>query len=307
MMNPATPTRRFYVTLAVLAVAGAVPLSLPEVISPTQWLSAPVRNLAVPVSEPLNRIGEKVRPTDVAWGADHPERLRLVEELERARTLAANFEARAAALAEQLERLNALYAIDPESRYLPVEARRAGSSASGRSQIFSVNVGSSDGVEIGVLALHQGYQLVGRVTDVSALTASVTPITQPGAGPIDVYLLPEEGTVALAAKATLEPGTGDRGEGELGTLVGRVGKDEPVEVGHRAIYRDETWAQIHTGPLVGIVEKIEPIDDAPLWNRIVVRPVVTLDRVATVELKVPRPRDGRERGGEPRSDSEGGG
>lgn len=272
-MNHATPNRSFYAAVAALLIACFLPSGL------TNFLAGRVGELAIPLSAPLQKLSRIVRAVPDRLDPEDPELVRLRTENEQQRVRIIQLEARAAAMAEQLERLQTLRAIDPSFRF--ITASRVAESAVGRTDLFKVNVGSATGVPVGAYALYQGYQLVGRVSAVSPRSATITPVTSRAYGPVSALVLPADGNYAGAMPCSLDP-VGD------GTFAGVLGVESPVAAGLRVVLRDDEWTQVQTGPLIGFIESVAPKDDAPLWNTIVVRPRFQLSDVGVVDLRIPR-------------------
>lgn len=273
-MNNAA-TNRSHIILVVTLLAST--LFLPAAIG--NWFGARILELTVPVSAPLKRLVTSIRgaPEHVDGHSPQIEQMRV--EIESLRVRNANLEARSAAMADQLERLQSLRAIDPT--FFFVTASRVADPIHGGDPQFVVNVGSRHGVRQGTLAMHNGFQVVGLVTATTPRTATITPLTSKAVGEISAYVLPPDGDFAQAVPCTLRAG-------DDGTLIGEIGMDRAVSVGDRVILRDPHWSQLRTGPLIGSVMKLAPKDDAPLWNNIVVRSSIDLDEVAVVDLKVAR-------------------
>jgi len=275
-MNHATPNRSFYTAAVMLLIACFLPGGF------ASWLGGRLGDLTIPLSAPLVKLSMVVRAVPERMDSEDPafKALRTRNKEQEARI--SHLEARAASLHRQLERLQALKVTDPSFR--PVTAYRVAESL-GRSDLFKVSLGSLSGVRIGSLAYYEGYQLLGRVSAVSPRSATITPITSKDFGPVSALVIAPDGVFEHAMSCTLDP-AGD------GTLTGEIGKDEasqqsPVSVGQRVVYRDPDLRQLNTGPLIGIIEKVEP-NKAPLFVTITVRPEANLDDVSEVDLKLPR-------------------
>ncbi len=275
-MNHATPNRSFYTAAVVLLIACFLPGGI------AGWFGGRLGELIIPLSAPLVKLSMVVRAVPERMDPKDPafEAMQTRNKEQEARI--SHLEARAASLERQLERLQELKANDPSFR--PVTAYRVAESL-GRSDLFKVSLGSLSGVRVGSLALYQGYQLLGRVSAVSPRSATITPITSKDYGLITALVIAEDGVFEHAMSCTLDP-AGD------GTLTGEIGKDEasqqsPVRVGQRVVYRDPDLRQLNTGPLIGVIEKVEP-NKAPLFVTITVRPESNLDDVSVVDLKIPR-------------------
>ncbi len=277
-MNHATPNRSFYMAVAALLIACFLPASF------TNFFAGRLGELTIPLSAPLHKLSRVVRAVPDRLDPEDPQLVLLKTENEQQRIRIIQMEARAAVMAEQLERLQGLRAIDPSFRY--VTASRVAESAGGKSALFKVGLGSLSGVPVGAYALYQGYQLVGRVAEVTPRSAVITPITSRDFGPITALVLPDDGAFDKSVRCSLEP-AGD------GTLIGDVGRraehDLPaVKVGQRVVYHDPEPGQLNTGPLIGFIESVTPKDKGPLFDTIVVRPRYRLNEIGAVDLRIPR-------------------
>lgn len=275
-MNHATPNRSFYTAAVVLLITCFLPGGF------ASWLGGRLGELTIPLSAPLVKLSMVVRAVPERMDPEDPafQALRTKNKEQEARI--AQLESVAASLERQLERLQELKVTDPSFR--PVTAYRVAESL-GRSDLFKVSLGSLSGVRVGSLAYYQGYQLLGRVSAVSPRSATITPITSKDFGPVSALVIAQDGVFEHAMACTLDP-VGD------GTLTSEIGKDEasqqsPVRVGQRVVYRDPDLRQLNTGPLIGIIEKVEP-NKAPLFVTITVRPESNLDDVSEIDLKLPR-------------------
>jgi len=282
-MNHATPNRSFYTAVAALLLACFLPAPF------TNFFAGRLGELTIPLSAPLHKLSMIVRAVPERLDPEDPRLVELEIEVGRLRARNAQIETQAAVMAEQLDRLQGLRAIDPSFRY--ITASRVAESAGGKSALFKVGLGSLSGVPVGAFALYQGYQLVGRVSEVSPRSATITPITARAYGPITALVISEDGAFEKSVRCSLEP-VGD------GTFTGDVAKDEEheapaVRVGQRVVYHDTDLGQLNTGPLIGVIESVVPKDKAPpLWNTIVVRPRFRLSDVGVVDLRIPRRSDG---------------
>lgn len=283
-MNHATPNRSFYAAVAALLIACFLPASF------TGFFAGRLGELTIPLSAPLHKLSRVVRAVPDRLDPEDPQLILLKKDNEQQRVRIIQLEAWVAEKTAQLERLQGLRAADPSFRY--VTASRVAESAGGKSALFKVGLGSLSGVPVGAFALYQGFQLVGRVSEVSPRSSVITPITARAYGPITVLILPDDGAFERAIRCSLEP-VGD------GTLSGDVGREAEhdlpaVKVGQRVVYHDPDPGQLNTGPLVGFIESVAPKDKAPLWSTIVVRPRYRLGEIGAVDLRIPRrgPSDG---------------
>ncbi len=248
----------------------------------TNWLGGRLGELTIPVSAPLSKLSMMIRAVPNRLDERAPEIVALEAKNKEQEARIYQLESRLAQVKAQLERLQGLQSVDPSFRY--VTASRVAESL-GKSDLFKVGLGSSAGVRVGSLALYEGYQLVGRVSALSPRSSTITPITSRAFGSIPALVIAGDG-IEHAVPCTLEP----TGDGAFVADIGKVGQDEqsPVSVGQRVVYRDPDLRQLNTGPIIGIIEKVAPKDQAPLFVTITVRTEVNLDDIAVVDLKIPR-------------------
>jgi cell shape-determining protein MreC len=190
-------------------------------------------------------------------------------------------------LREHIEELQRGIALNPELPVtvyaVPVIARSSDLS----SGLFTVRAPASLGAVRGTVATAGGVQLVGRVTALTDRTATVQPITDRAAGPINgVIIFDEDRDRRVACR--LEP-IGD------GLLKGPVEdrKDAATQeaivprVGQTVRLSDpELWPRSAQMLVIGRIEAVESAPDQPLRKIITVRPTTRLDRVFQVLLRL---------------------
>lgn len=271
--------RVFLILSLLLFIAALTPLPI------GRWLNGPAVQLLAPISDPVGRLAEIVRPARRATGEEDPEVLRLMLLLEQAEARIRNLEAHAANLAEQVRRLQENYATDVNRTLRFLHANRVASAANPGAKAFRINAGRNMGLEPGVVVVADHYQLVGRLAEVDAATSLVVPITDPTRDPEQRFTvavtIERDGRAVSENPVSLEP-TGE------GTLWGRINADWEVEAGDEARLLDPTWGTSHTGLLVGRVISVRPDEQYPLWSIMEVRPDVPVDRVAEVILRIER-------------------
>ncbi|MFG0330492.1 MAG: rod shape-determining protein MreC [Phycisphaerales bacterium] len=270
-----TRSRAYLISVIVLLITTLTPVPFGE------WLDGLALQLVTPLSEPLTRLSTTLRPVASELDELDPDVARLRVELEQARSRIANLEDLSARLLRQLEEFQQGYAADAQHHFRLVRARRSGRTAVGQGRSFRVNAGRRHGVEIGVAATYDIYHLVGRVTEVDMLTSVVTPITDPGDDAVlEVAVLFAGSSIETGAIGALRPD-------DEGRLRGFFSREFPIAVGDRVRLRDDSWGELYTGLVVGSVVEVNPSDEFPLRNEIVVEPDIPVSRVASVMLKIP--------------------
>jgi cell shape-determining protein MreC len=145
----------------------------------------------------------------------------------------------------------------------------------------TLNRGTNHGVQTGTVAVHNRVHLLGKVIEASALQSTLLPLANPSIGLLDAVIMPRDRRIALenAPRIQLEA------EGD-GTLRGDIDRNLIVTVGDEVVLLDDTWAQSARATTIGKVEAIEPRDDQPLRNIVIVRPQYHVSDVAYVTLKI---------------------
>ena len=129
----------------------------------------------------------------------------------------------------------------------------------------------------GDVAVSRGRHLVGRLVHVAPARVLLQPITHRGSG--------------LLQGGVLHAGTGDwdlvpvllRPVGD-GTLVADVNARAGVAVSDLVVLADAQWPAWAQAMVIGRIESVQPRDDAPLRNRILVRPEHPFDALSWIAL-----------------------
>lgn len=152
----------------------------------------------------------------------------------------------------------------PTDRYGPVQLNR----------------GSRAGVSPGDIALYNGVYLVGRVSDVSPFGSTLVPLTNVATGLMLVKITPPDTRdISELSIVQLQP-IGD------GTFSADVESGLDIQDGYEAILSDRTWPDAARSMVIGTVISIDPIDDQPLRNRIVIQTRFHVSELSRVTLKL---------------------
>ncbi len=272
-------------TFILLVVMGAAVFS-PS--GPAEWLSGIVAEVVAPVSDPMLRAAEAMRrPRSPIYGTPasvDDEELRALLEQQQARVR--NLESEVVRLNQLLREFQAFAQSDAMALFRPIRARRTMTASRAGSRSFRVLAGSRHGVDEGIVAVAEVYQLVGRVTSVDLVSAVVMPIIEQGAGSLGVvYLATTETPLGSGIEGTLSP-AGD------GTLSGYLDATSPVTEGAAVRLMDESWGREHNGLLVGYVTDVSRYDRRPEHVQVVVTPSLDLSRLSHVMLRIPRDQPG---------------
>jgi hypothetical protein len=172
-------------------------------------------------------------------------------------------------------------------------ARIIGGGADLSAGIIKAKAGSNEGVEVGSVAVVKGVNLVGRVARVESRFCFILPITERASGRI-------EGLIMLGDKES-GPACSLTPSG-AGALQGPViyPADQPqviaaIRPGLLVRLADGRWPASSQMLVLGLIDRV---DLATNQRQIVtVRPVVPLDRVPEVVLRIPAPQPAATPGG----------
>jgi hypothetical protein len=131
-------------------------------------------------------------------------------------------------------------------------------------------------LQVGDIAVWGGHQLLGRISHVSPVRLIVLPLSNPEAGPIEVAVggAVEQGNLP---RMVLRQTSG-------GKLTADIDRRVAITPGMTLVLADSRWPAWSHGLEVGLVERVETIDEAPLRQRVVVRPVVDAPAVSKVAI-----------------------
>lgn len=272
----------FYVALAITAVL---------CLAPTRWLgwvsdvAFIVRLPVAPLGDLGNSLARWLRPPATSHEQLPPQARELVQNLEQDRDRFERlYHAAAQRAAELEEQLQQLQLVPVETLNTPVSLLRAQITNRAPADVESpvqLNRGSRHGVAPGSIAVYNGVHLIGRVADVSPVSASLHPITNPATGLLRASVFPggggEGATVHDAGRVALRP-LGD------GTFMGDVARQHPVQAGDVVRLFDPKWPTSAQAMIIGTVTDVRTKDDQPLRRIVIVQPRFRVSDLSDVTL-----------------------
>lgn len=249
---------------------------------PASWFGELVGVVAAPVAQPLRLVGGWLAPPD-AGEADPEEIAALNRQIEEFKTLYLRSEARNKDLLRQMEQLKLMVELNPSVSTRLLNAPVIGSTSDAGGTQLLIRAGSSLGVHKNDVVAVEGVQLFGAVREISPKTSWIMPITAKGQARV-------QGKVMIGDDRGIACSLAPVGDG---TLRGDVAYDDDdpqasksVAVGQTVRLDDGQWPQSAQMLVLGAVESVEPAPDSPLRPVIVVRPLINLERVTEVIVRV---------------------
>lgn len=280
-----TNDRALPAAVFVLLLASFLP---GRILLPVSWLGDLVGLIAAPVAQPMRMVGGWLAPPG-AGAADPDEIALLKRQVQEYSTLYERARERNNDLLNQMEQLGLLRSLNPTVSTKLLNAPVIGASTGSDGTQLLIRAGTGLGVHQNDVVAVEGVQLFGSVRDTSAKESWVLPITAKAQGRIEGQVMIEDGR----GVACLLEALGD------GTLRGDVKYDESdpqaaaaVAVGQTVRLDDGQWPASAQMLVLGLVESVEPAPDSPLRPVIVVRPLVTLERVTEVIVRISSMPDG---------------
>jgi len=283
------------IAVVLLLVLGLTPVRF---IGWIGWFGTLTSTLIAPISQPFTALSRWLAPGKTAT-LDAPVVNALKEEIENWRTQFLRQQQeniKLQAIMEELYRLKSLN-LDVPVRQVTAPVISASSDLS--SGLLRVRAGEQHGVDLNTVAVASGLQLLGRVKSTSSRQCLVQPITSRSAGAIRGRVMMENPETRLLCQ--LEP-VGN------GTLRGPVFRPERSSVGDAAapdtaaldaaapepavgqtVRLDDDadrWPRHAQLLIIGKIERVDPNPDMPLRKIITVRPLLALDRVSEVVLRI---------------------
>jgi cell shape-determining protein MreC len=285
-----TSQRAFPITLIVTVAVALLPKPALRLFNPFVEVYKIVLG---PFAEMGNRVGGWLRPTASSGNSEEVNLLR--DEMGKWQRRCYIAEQQADELRGKIEQLQRVSIPSTRVRVLPIEAPISLRSAGSSIGAVTLNRGSSQGVKPGTIAVFDGQQLIGRVTnDVSAVHSSLLPITNPQVDPIMARAVPP-GAVELPTSSGFEV----RPAGD-GTFVAEPDKTVIVNEGDEVrLFSSEGWPESAQGMVIGVVESVRNNDKKPLRNLVTVRPTVQVAQLAYVILVIEQEEGGGARGNGP--------
>ncbi len=253
-----------------------------RILIPVSWMGELLGMVAAPVSQPLRTVGGWLAPPSA--GEALPEELALLQrQVKEYRTLYERARERNSDLLAQMEQLKLMVELNPSVSTRLLNAPVIGSTSDPSNAQLLIRAGTKLGINKNDVVAVEGVQLFGSVRDAGARTSWIMPITAKAQEHIKGKVMIEDGRgIACSLKSV-----GD------GTLRGDVAYDESdteavslVAVGQTVRLDDGQWPASAQMLVLGLVESVEPAPDSPLRPVIVVRPLIALERVTEVIVRI---------------------
>ena len=277
LTNLLTPSRVLALLVVVLLILSLLPARILHVL--TGGPRHVVESVTTPLTHQLKRVSDTLRPV--------PPPVVDPVDLEELAILRAQNEALQQQLDElsqrlaQSEALGAFLTDDQLAGFKRTTAAVVRGTWRSDQAMLTLNRGDQEGLRIGQAVAVDGAQLVGRISDVGPVTATVATITQPRTV-LEVTLRAAAPTDrATRLRTTLVRST----DGPFFEAIVMTGT--PVQVGDLAQLADVEWPPEAMGFVVGRVVNIEDYAaDPTLRKRIVVEPTRPLNRLRFVVVLV---------------------
>ncbi len=272
-----------HVFIVLILLSGMAAFFLPERFG--NLLRGRAERVFAPVCSPVRRIAGSIsgrlrsRADVVSAGYDatpHPEDAR--EEIDRLRSSVAN-------LTVQLADLRQLYAnrdLAGAVRNYSTAPLRVIGGDQGAKETLLLAATSGDGVAVGMPVVHR-YGVVGRIATVAGGGAHVRLITDRGfrmTGAFGQFAKNSDGSgMDFVLANTPPPLVEGRGSGlmSITNLTRKQITDAGVKQGHWVVLQDaDNWCMPANGCLLGVVQRIEPLAQAPLFADVTVAPRANL-------------------------------
>lgn len=278
-----TSQRAFPFTLVLTVAVALLP---PAALRWTRMPAEIVDLVLTPFALPGNALASWLRPPRATHGVTQAQ----VDELEHFRQEAAESHrmylaerAKVDALERQLEQLHKLPPESMKTVLKAIPARIGPRSPASPVGTVVLSRGTSHGVKPGTIAVYDGDDLVGRVLeDVSPLQCTLMPLANAATALIDARIFPKEDRQLSPANA---PAIQLKARGD-GAFVGAIDRLKVVRPGDEVRLFDDRWPASARAMVVGTVESVQPDENEPLRNSIVVRPNFQVSQLSDVVLKI---------------------
>jgi cell shape-determining protein MreC len=249
------------------------------------WTRGPhkiVETMVGPVSQLMSTVAGSV-------GGEQEDPIHLAD-LQKANRLLQEQYARNLRLENEVIRLRRENAAlqDLQERFSRTEYRTIMADVMGRSiesdvRALTINRGQRAGLSQGIPAVIDA-NVVGRLTSVGRVTATVELITTPGTK-LNAIITPPtwSGSLPAARRRLVQFDAMPDG-----TLQALAPDDLPINIDDIAHLRDDSWPNSVNGMILGRVINVESLDDPPLRIRITIQPLRTLQYLDEVTLIVPK-------------------
>jgi cell shape-determining protein MreC len=233
-----------------------------------------------------NGLAERLRPPSSDQASDQMQ----VEQLEYLQEKLAELDRlylaecdKVANLQRQLEQLQKLPPDSMKAAMKAITARIGMRSPSSPVGTVVLSRGKNHGVRPGTIAIYDGDDLIGRVSDdISAVHCTLVPLTNPATPLLDARVFSKDHASLAIANAPAIQLT-SRGDG---ALHGQVDRLKVINAGDEVRLFDDRWPQTARAMVIGIVESVEPDQREPLRNSVVVKPRFQVSQLPDVVLKI---------------------
>ncbi|MCC7389560.1 MAG: hypothetical protein IT431_12405 [Phycisphaerales bacterium] len=275
----ATAERALPGAVLLLLILSFVPGRL---LAPVTWFGDLLGMLAAPVAQPLRMVGGWLAPPHA--GVAEPEEVSLLkQQAEEWRTLYLRAQSRNSDLLRQMEQLKLMVELNPSVSTRLLNAPVIGATSDAGGMQLQIRAGTSLGVHQNDVVAVEGVQLFGSVRHASPKTSWIMPITAKAQGRIEGLVMIQDGRGVACSLAPAGDGTlrGDVAYSEADPQASQA-----VAVGQTVRLDDGQWPASAQMLVLGAIESVEPAPDSPLRPVIVVRPLITLERVTEVIVRV---------------------
>jgi len=250
------------------------------------WTRTPhkiVETIVGPVSQLLSTVAGSVGGEEL--GPVHIEELsQLNTELQLRYAMILRLEAENRRLRRENAALQELSEHLDRRAYVLRQADVMGRSIETNTRALTINRGERAGLSQGIPAVIDA-NLVGRLTSVGRVTATVQLTTTPGTK-LNAIITPPTWSGGLSAARL--GGLVQFDAMPDGTFQALAPEDLPVNIDDIAHLRDESWPHSVQGMVLGKVVDVQSLDDPPLRIRITIEPLRALQYLDEVTLIVPR-------------------
>lgn len=270
---------------------GCVFIALVMCFMPTRWIGweNDVADIVSVPTVPFGHVGTTVKvwlrgnPEDLPGGVEEVQHLRA--ELDGFRSRYNDAKRRVESLEDQIEQLQRSKVEGLDVQFNPQAANIVGRNTASAGETYSLNVGENKSIEKGSVAVYDGSHLIGKISSVFRITSTLIPITDPAIDLLEAFLAPASANDSRMDRRRARTALTAVGDG---TLTGEVRRDAQAMVGDYLLLDDPTWPRTARAMIVGVVVAVQPKEDNPYLDLIIVRPRYSASKLAYVTIKVER-------------------
>lgn len=273
-----TTNRVFALTLVTLCITSFLPRKM------LTWTHEPgqvIQRLTSPPAHAVKYVTDRFGNPEYATNPDTT--IGQIDTL-RGQNLALQIEIQR--LKQEVAQLSGVRRAEDQS-IIRIPANVIAESTSASSRVFRIRAGTRDGVRPGSVASTRDTHLLGRVTNITATTCEVIPITDQNSGTIEGSTVNPDGTPGIRFDLTPQDDSSGtlKGPGRFET-VGLTQTPLLAEVGQQVSLTDENWP-LHTGLIIGEIIAVEQSEQSPQRQVITVKPHINTRMVSSVFIRVP--------------------